>query len=189
MLRLTVWCFIVLVSIAFLIGFAAGIGIGARADKKQMDEEIERTTAMLDFSSRYEADIRYLQDLGASRKLAEIIYDTAVSEGLPVHVVGLLVRAESRFDSLAVSPVGAVGLCQVMPSTARLYGFSPERLKEAAYNIKAGCRIFAAYYREAGDLGRALVAYNAGPRWIGKKDLPRETRRYASLIEGAYAAL
>ncbi|MCC7260881.1 MAG: transglycosylase SLT domain-containing protein [Candidatus Latescibacteria bacterium] len=95
-----------------------------------------------------------------------------------------VIRQESFFDSGAVSPVGALGLMQIMPQTgqqlARQLGvtpFSRERLLEAQVSIRMGSHYLAEQVRafQAGpapELGveLGLAAYNAGPeaarRWL-----------------------
>lgn len=95
-----------------------------------------------------------------------------------------VIRQESFFDSGAVSPVGALGLMQIMPQTgqqlARRLGvvpFSRERLLEAQLSIRMGSHYLAEQVRafQAGpapELGLelGLAAYNAGPeaarRWL-----------------------
>src|SRR5690606_9455706 len=70
--------------------------------------ELARLNAIIDNSAKY----RIPADLSAA------IYDIALSEGLDPDLAYRLVRVESGFVRTAVSPVGAVGLTQVMPATA-----------------------------------------------------------------------
>jgi len=88
----------------------------------------------------------------------------------PSYVYGLI-RQESRFVMDARSGVGAAGLMQVMPATARwtakkigLSGFSPDQLSDRDTNITIG----TAYLKLAlddlgGSMAMAAAAYNAGP--------------------------
>lgn len=104
-------------------------------------------------------------------------------------------RLEGSGDQ-AVSPAGAIGRYQIMPDTAKQYGFDPQRLKDPAYNEQAAKTILADLSdRYGGDTGAILVAYNAGPRhadqWLASgRDpsvLPQETVAYlqrAGLLEG-----
>lgn len=91
-----------------------------------------------------------------------------------------------------VSPAGAVGKWQVMPDTARQYGFDPSRLRDPAYNEKVGKTILADLMRRyrnpdgSPDMASVYIAYNAGPgranffRANGRRldKLPVETQRY-----------
>jgi len=91
-------------------------------------------------------------------------------------LVYALTRLESNFDSTATSPVGARGLMQIMPATARYISgdrsYAPGRLAEPAVNLQIGQRYIAYLARQDGidgDLLRVLASYNAGPgsfaRW------------------------
>ena len=92
---------------------------------------------------------------------------------------------ESRWRANAVSPVGARGLAQLMPGTARDLGVDPD---DPFANLEGGAR----YLREQldrfdGDLEKALAAYNAGPgRVIRAGGVPRirETQLYVAAIMG-----
>lgn len=86
-----------------------------------------------------------------------------------------------------VSPAGAIGRGQIMPDTARSYGFDPSRLHDPAYNETVTKAIISDLsVKFDGNLTDMLVAYNAGPgrarQWIanGRKisDLPVETQKY-----------
>jgi soluble lytic murein transglycosylase-like protein len=96
-----------------------------------------------------------------------------------------LVWQESRWREDAVSPVGAQGLAQLMPGTARYLGVDPS---DPFANLEGGAR----YLREqldrfGGDLERALAAYNAGPGRVERAGgVPniRETKQYVAAIMG-----
>lgn len=98
-------------------------------------------------------------------------------------LIEALVWQESRWRENAVSPVGARGLAQLMPGTARQLGVNPD---DPHANLEGGAR----YLREqldrfGGDLEKALAAYNAGPgRVIRANGIPAitETRNYVSAI-------
>ncbi len=90
-------------------------------------------------------------------------------------LVYALARQESNFDTGALSPSGARGLMQIMPSTARyIAGDSmsePDRLNEPASNLEIGQRYVAYLARQDGidnDLLRILASYNAGPGHFGQ---------------------
>lgn len=76
-----------------------------------------------------------------------------------------LIRQESSFNAFAESPVGARGLMQIMPQTAKELkpGIALESLKTPAINVQMGSRYIHALIREfKGDVHKALAAYNAG---------------------------
>jgi soluble lytic murein transglycosylase len=119
----------------------------------------ERTRGELDFEQRFPMPFR------------EAVVNRSQSINLdPAYVYGLI-RQESRFVMEARSGVGASGLMQVMPATARwtarklgLEGFSADQLNDRDTNIMIG----TAYLKLAlddlgGSMAMAAAAYNAGP--------------------------
>jgi soluble lytic murein transglycosylase-like protein len=100
-------------------------------------------------------------------------------------LIEALVWQESRWRADAVSPVGARGLAQLMPGTARDLGVNP---LDPFANLEGGAR----YLREQldrfdGNIEKALAAYNAGPgRVIAAGGVPRirETQGYVAAIMG-----
>ena len=118
---------------------------------------------------------------GYQAKVAELSARFDLSPGL----IEALVWQESRWRANAVSPVGARGLAQLMPATARDLGVNPD---DPFANLEGGAR----YLREQldrfdGDLEKALAAYNAGPgRVIRANGVPRirETQAYVAAIMG-----
>lgn len=100
-------------------------------------------------------------------------------------LIEAVVWQESRWQASARSPVGARGLAQLMPGTAREMGVNPD---DPFANLEGGAR----YLREQldrfdGDLEKALAAYNAGPgRVIEAGGIPRirETQTYVAAIMG-----
>lgn len=96
-----------------------------------------------------------------------------------------LVWQESRWREGAVSPVGARGLAQLMPGTARELGVDPH---DPSANLEGGARYLRAQLDTfGGDLEKALAAYNAGPGRVHKANgIPRirETQNYVASILG-----
>ena len=113
-------------------------------------------------------------------------------------------REESRYDAAVVSPARAVGLAQLLPSTARAMtndrSMSMQPLKDPAVNLGLGARYLRLQLdRFGGDLRLALAAYNAGPgsarRWARLAGDPdylveriglAETRGYVRRVIGSY---
>ncbi|MFD0987366.1 transglycosylase SLT domain-containing protein [Methyloligella solikamskensis] len=108
-----------------------------------------------------------------------------LSDKVDVALVHALSRQESEFNAGAKSPVGARGLMQLMPSTARLVArqfnvkYSASRLTEAAYNVQLGeAHLGDLINNYDGSYFMALVAYNAGPgrvkQWVEAFGDPRD---------------
>lgn len=94
--------------------------------------------------------------------------DIVEGSGLETALVYSIIKTESGFDERAESGAGAVGLMQLLPSTAefvcRLNGicFSRERLSEGGYNVRLGC-LYLKYLLERFEIVEtAVAAYNAG---------------------------
>lgn len=84
--------------------------------------------------------------------------------GDPVEELLPKVRALEGSGDQAISPAGAIGRYQIMPGTARQYGFEPEKLTDPAYNEQAARTILGDLNRRfRGDQDAVLTAYNAGP--------------------------
>ena len=92
-----------------------------------------------------------------------------------------VVSTESNYNPNAVSPVGAVGLTQLMPKTAAGLGVNPSVVDE---NLKGGATYLQSLVKKYnGDVGKALAAYNAGPGRVDKGGpLPQETQGYVAKI-------
>ena len=113
-----------------------------------------------------------------------LIREIAARQGVEYALVKAVIRAESAFDRLAVSPKGACGLMQLMPATAaeqRVRGvFVPRE------NIEGGCRHLRMLLdRYRGNLPLALAAYNAGAERVEEAGgVPSivETREYLERV-------
>jgi soluble lytic murein transglycosylase-like protein len=103
--------------------------------------------------------------------LAADIHEAAVTEDIDPRMAFGLVRAESRFRPTIVSPVGAVGLTQVMPATARwlVPGTSAADLRNPDTNLKVGFKYLRSLLNQYdGNKKLALTAYNRGPGTVSK---------------------
>ncbi|MCA0909554.1 lytic transglycosylase domain-containing protein [Qipengyuania gaetbuli] len=116
------------------------------------------------------------------------VNELAARFDLSPSLIEAVVWQESRWRHNAVSPVGAQGLAQLMPGTARELGVDP---RDPFANLEGGAR----YLREQldrfdGDLEKALAAYNAGPGRVERANgIPRirETQNYVAAIMGRLA--
>jgi soluble lytic murein transglycosylase-like protein len=85
--------------------------------------------------------------------------------GIDAALVRAVIECESGWNQGAVSRVGAIGVMQLMPGTARELGVDPRDLQQ---NIEGGTRYLAGLLRAFKTVERALIAYNAGPGFAGR---------------------
>ena len=119
-----------------------------------------------------------------------VIKEAIVKHSLEMNVDPALAlsiaKKESGFRHELRSSHGAVGVFQLMPSTAKRIGYNPYYLNE---NIKAGLTYYKMMYKMFGSTELALAAYNAGPGNVKKYGtIPpyAETRRFVNQIMSDY---
>ena len=125
---------------------------------------------------------------GVTGLYSEQIRREAGRYGLDPNLVKAVIATESNFNPWAVSPKGARGLMQLMPSTAVRFGV--KNVHDPSQNIQGGVQ----YLRHlldlfGGDLVLALAAYNAGERVVqqlGRVPNYRETRDYVDRVLARY---
>lgn len=152
---------------------------GARADLKDralaMNATIEAQKGEIELQRAYIERLERIHQLsaryGIGADMAAKIEDIALSENVDPKIAFELVRVESRFNPRAVSPVGAIGLTQVMPATARWMepNITRQQLFEPETNLRLGFRFLNALLKTYdGDLRLALLAYNRGPATVDR---------------------
>jgi len=124
--------------------------------------------------------------LSGTGLICSLIAESADRYGLPPEFFARLIWKESRFDAKALSPAGAQGIAQFMPTTARIRGLEdPWDPRQA---IPASAHFLADLKARFGNFGLAAGAYNGGPdriaRWLanGGGWLPTETINYVHSI-------
>ncbi len=127
----------------------------AKGELSIVRSQFERADKIIQYSTKY----------GIPAGLAGKVFDASLREGIDPELAFRLVRLESEFNERAVSRVGAVGLTQLMPSTAVQYerGVTREHLLQGETNLRIGFRYLRTLldmYR--GDVRLALLAYNRG---------------------------
>ncbi len=134
----------------------------------------------------------------AANGFDEAISSHSARHGLDPRLVKAVIAAESEFTPRAKSPAGALGLMQVMPETAASVGVRRAQLFDPEANIRAGTAYLAVLfarawkrYRLDGDdfvrapqwvIQRVIAAYNAGPRFLARRPLYRQTRDYVRRV-------
>ncbi len=114
----------------------------------------------------------------------DAIFEEAASRyQVPVNLLKAVAKAESNFNSDAVSSAGAMGVMQLMPGTAQSLGVTDPF--DARQNIMGGAKYLKQNLDKFGDVELALAAYNAGPGNVQKYGgIPpfKETQNYVSKI-------
>ena len=117
-----------------------------------------------------------------------IIFRAGEREGVDPRFIHAVIQQESRYDADAKSPVGARGLMQLMPATAKRFDCTD--LKDQACNVEAGTKYLAwLLKRFNGDVKLALAGYNAGEGSVDKyQGVPpyAETQKYVNKIVANY---
>ncbi len=157
--------------------------------------------------------IRALKEAGATPQNYRLVYpvlehptiiSSAKQNGLDPILIASLIRQESSYNPRAVSPVGALGLMQLMPDVGRnlakaagIADWTNEKLFDPAINIRLGTRHLKDLVRSYPQIEKVLAAYNAGEsrvvRWSTKRGASDpemfteripfvETRDYVRLI-------
>lgn len=116
----------------------------------------------------------------------------AIDAGIPPDYFERQINAESSFNPNAISPAGAIGIAQFLPSTAAGLGFDPH---DPIASLKGAAKYMATYYNKYGqNYAKALTAYNAGSGTVDRavsqgganwmNYIPAETRHYIYVIMG-----
>jgi beta-lactamase regulating signal transducer with metallopeptidase domain len=147
--------------------------------------------------------IRWLPE-GVARH-EQVLAAAAERHGLDPALLAIVTLVESLGDPNAESAGGAIGLMQLLPSTAahvaaqeHLGDYSAERLREPAYNVDLGASYLSEQLADFGAqasphraIELAALAYNAGPQRLhayleGQAELPAETLHYRDLVMGMW---
>lgn len=142
---------------------------------------------------------------------SELVFPIANEYEVDPYLVFAIIRAESKYQTSAESPVGARGLMQIMPETAvwiaqqmKIEALNPDDLHDPELNISLGCWYLKDLDKEfGGNLPLTVAAYNAGRgkvnqwrqegKWDGDpgkiENIPfEETRQYVKNVLSNYAA-
>lgn len=123
-------------------------------------------------------------------EITSMVERLALRHRLDVDLVHAVISAESAYNPHAVSHAGAVGLMQVMPATASDYGVhSTDALFDPNTNLDTGMRHFRRLLDKYGNIGQAIMAYNAGEGALERSGgfvTYAETQRYTHAVVLSY---
>lgn len=153
---------------------------------KRLAKQYNNSARLLPDSTKITTPTRIPRYTGAYKGKYKPMAEAAARKyGVPTDLFNRLVQQESAWNPRARSRVGAIGLAQLMPATARGLGVNPHDPKQ---NLEGGARYLKQQYRKFGSWRLALAAYNAGPGAVQKyAGVPpyRETRNYVKKIMGS----
>lgn len=140
------------------------------------------------FPTSFPSTFRYSPKPGEHR-YDPYIQAVCLKHGIDHHLVKAIIKAESAFNPVAVSPKGAMGLMQLMPDTSRDMGVTNPF--DPLENIEGGVRYLKRMLsRFNNNLTLALAAYNAGPNAVERHGgIPPydETRTYILRVMRYYS--
>ncbi|HEV8200114.1 MAG TPA: lytic transglycosylase domain-containing protein [Candidatus Polarisedimenticolia bacterium] len=155
------------------------------------EEALKLRTALL-LRDNLEA-VRLKLPRATYQEMVDAIGDAAIRYDVPPETILAVIRIESNFDVNATSDSGAVGLMQLLPSTAeevarelRLPWTGEEsQLRDPSVNIRLGTHYLTKLLTRFDDLSQALAAYNEGPERVadrapGTTDYARRVLQYAA---------
>lgn len=195
---------------AALWGYVDGEGVAHFADR-QLDSryglvigddaasapKIERVPGKTTSPS---AILTWLEIAPEVRRVQPWVREAATRNGVDSELINALIAVESGFDERAVSPRGAIGLMQIMPSTAAPLMAKGDgrhdvavRLAEPRTNIGVGARLMADLLRRHQRIDLALAAWSAGDDAVrrsgGQMPAIGETRAHVHQVLELYWAL
>lgn len=187
-------------------GFTVGIRYEARRESqsaksatvavqqlkiRHLQEEALRLRTALLLRDNLEA-VRVRLPRATYQEMVEAISDASLRYEVLPETILAVIRIESGFDVNATSEAGAVGLMQILPSTAeevarelRIEWAGEEQLRDPAVNIRLGTHYLTKLLARFEDLSQALAAYNEGPERVAERapittDYARRVLRHAA---------
>jgi soluble lytic murein transglycosylase len=162
--------------LAAILVLAAGFALGIRFQEQQEARRLRTALLLRD----YLEEVRLRIPRQTYQTIVDSIADASIMYGVPPETILAVIRIESGFDVNAESAAGAVGLMQVLPSTAqevaqelKMQWPGDDLLRDPAANIRIGTYYLTKMLAQFNDLSLALSAYNAGPARIADRGADR----------------
>ncbi|MEH6558802.1 MAG: lytic transglycosylase domain-containing protein [Oceanicoccus sp.] len=161
-------------------------------DQTELRKFLKSTITKADsFEDRFDAEVwlvdmsgrltPFIKDPKQRLELLRAVHREASKAELKPDLVLALIEIESRFDSYAISRVGAQGLMQVMPFWKKEIGRPDDNLTDINTNLSYGCRILQFYLqKEKGNWMHALARYNGsyGKYWYPERVMDAWRKRW-----------
>ena len=123
-------------------------------------------------------------------RYSDLVLKASDRYGMDWRLVASVIAVESSFNPRAVSPMGALGLMQLMPTTASLYRVKSQELFDPERNLEAGVRHLKwLSNRYSGNLEKVVAAYNSGEGAVDRyRGVPpyRPTRDFVRKVMARY---
>ena len=120
----------------------------------------------------------------SENEIKSIIVKHSIELGIDPALGLSIAKAESKFRHNVRSPYGAVGVFQLLPSTAKTMGINPYYLSD---NIRGGLMYYKMMYKMFGSTELALAAYNSGPVAVKKQNaVPNASKHFVNSIMSDY---
>src|SRR5688572_13415046 len=144
------------------VGLMAALAMGGMRYQTRMEMPSPAAAPMADVLDDGNREVVEDDAEFGREDLEPIIQEAAATHGVDADLIRAVIQTESQFNPTAVSPVGAAGLMQLMPKTARSLGLEdPFNPRE---NVFTGVKYLSQLLdRYNGNTAIALAAYNAGP--------------------------
>jgi hypothetical protein len=121
---------------------------------------------------------------GPPTKYDAEIMAASKKHGVDPNLIKAVIKQESNFKSNAKSNKGALGLMQMLPSTAADMGV--DDLLDPSQNIEGGAKYLSWLYNRYRDWGKAVAAYHGGPKDIDRGFYGPRTQNYLNRVRGFY---
>ena len=142
-------------------------------------------------NQKLQTGIHYLQTGQTQVDYHQLARQDAQDQGISADLFERQINQESGFNPSVVSPMGAIGIAQIMPSTASGWHVDPH---DPVASLSAAAKAMAWYQGHYGSFAKALACYNAGTAALESAmaryganwriGLPLETRNYITAIMG-----